>query len=254
MMRGWIFLAVSVVALAAGGTLSFSGYQASSSTITVTSTQSFTTATTVTNSSVSTSSVTTQTTNENDVYDHTVSIQAPSSDHCGFYDDTTYTTLDQGTFRITFSAGNDPVDFWMLTTGQHAAWVAITSCEEARAYNGTVSRVGVSHWDTTVNVPSAGVYYFAFMNSNNHAVSISFAVSRLQTTQTTEILVATNYLTASSTWPTQTLATNQEAVGLGPLFFLGTALLVIGVVVLGFFYIRSRGESADGDTRKTGNT
>lgn len=251
MMKGWIFLVVSVVALAAGGTLSFSGYQASSSTITVTRTQSFMTAMTTTNSSVSISSATTQTTNENDVYDHTYSIDAPGSNYCGYYDDSAYTTLDQGTVRISFSAGNDPVDFWMLTPDQHKAWVAITTCDGDRAYTGTASRMGVTHWDTTVDVPSTGVYYFLFMNSNSHTVSVSLTVSALSITQTTEMLAATSYLTASSTWPTQTLAANQQAAGLGLLFFLGTALLVIGVVVLGFFYVRSRGERVDSGTTNT---
>jgi len=125
----------------------------------------------------------------------------------------------------------------MLTSDQHNARVAITTCTGHQGYTGTASRMGVSQWDTTVNVPSTDVYYFVFENKNSHTVSISLTVSSLQTTQTTEMLAATSYLTASSTWPTQTLASNQQTAGLGPVFFLGTALLVIGVV-LGFFYVR----------------
>ncbi|MGA3406980.1 MAG: hypothetical protein ABSD49_14725 [Candidatus Bathyarchaeia archaeon] len=110
MMKGWIILVISVVALAAGGTLSLSGYQASSSTITVTRTQSLMTAMTMTNVSVSISSATTQITNENDVLHQTLSLDAPGQNYCGLYKDSAYTTLDKGTVRISFSTGNDSVD------------------------------------------------------------------------------------------------------------------------------------------------
>jgi RNA polymerase subunit RPABC4/transcription elongation factor Spt4 len=86
------------------------------------------------------------------------------------------------------------------------------------------------------------------MNSNSHSVWIYLNVNTLFTSQTTETVTATSYLTTSSTWPTQTLVTSQHVAGLGSLFFLGAALLVVGVV-LGFFYVRSRGERATRNTR-----
>ena len=155
-----------------------------------------------------------------------------------------YTTLDPGTYRITFSAGSDPVDFWMLGTNQRSTYVATTTqgCDAVRTISGTVSRMGVTSWDTTVSVSSTDMYYFVFMNSNNDAVSVSLTVSTSSNVQTTEILEATNYLTSSSTWSTQTLAMNQQTQGLSPLFYIGLVLLVAGTV-LGYFYSRSHGEN-----------
>jgi hypothetical protein len=114
------------------------------------------------------------------------------------------------------------------------------------------SRFGVSSWQTTVNVPSTGVYYFVFMNSNDHSVSASLSVTSLTATQTTVILWSSSYSTESSTRPTQTLSTNQQPAGLGVACFLGATFLFVGGVACAFFFVRSRGEmnhSGSGGTR-----
>jgi hypothetical protein len=242
-IKPWVIFIACAAALVTGGMLSVSDYLASSSTITVTSTQPLTTSATITATSVSTSTVTTQTTTGHPLLQKTLNIPSPGGNYCGMYE-SAYTTLDPGTYRITFSAGSDPVDFWMLGTNQRSTYVATTTqgCDAVRTISGTVSRMGVTSWDTTVSVSSTDMYYFVFMNSNNDAVSVSLTVSTSSNVQTTEILEATNYLTSSSTWSTQTLAMNQQTQGLSPLFYIGLVLLVAGTV-LGYFYSRSHGEN-----------
>jgi hypothetical protein len=244
MMRGWVFLLISVVAMAVGGTLFYYGYPASSATITVTQTQSFMPTTTLTNSSVIISTVTTQTTNENEVLDRTLSIPPPSPSYGCVYDDSINTTLDKGVITVTFSAGSDPVDFWIFNAQQHKSWVALGTCTALESVAGTVFRWGANRWETTVYIPVTDLYYFVFMNSNSHTVSISLTVSVQSATQTTEVLTAANYVTTTSTWLTQTSAENPQPAGL--FLFSSVTLLIIGAVALRFFFVRSRDEEGDG--------
>jgi ribosomal protein L40E len=241
---------VSVVALVAGGVLSSVGYQASSATVTVTGTSSFLTATTVTSGSVTTASVTTQTTSQTTLFNPNYNIRSPAGQYGCMYSDA-YTTLDAGPVGVSFSTtGNDQVDFWILNPQQLASWPG--QCQADRAYTTvTASRIGVNHWETTVNIPSSGTYYFRFMNSNDHSVSVSLSVTKPYVTQTTAMLISTSYSTQSSTWPTQTLAVSRQPAGLGVIFFLGVALLIAGVVVFGLSYTRPRRGSLESGGRDT---
>jgi hypothetical protein len=248
MKTALMVLFVCAVVIVTGGGISFAGYQASSATITVTSTQTFLTATTVTSGSVITTTATTPANMQHDILDHTYEIQAPGSQYCGFYDEA-HTTIDPGTVSISFSVtGTEGVDFWMLNSQQWTAWQAITSCSGNEAYQGMASRVAVTHWETSVNVASTDVYYFVFMNLNTHAVSISLTVK-----ETPQVLSLTSYNTQSSTWQTSAMVMNQQPAGLGPFFFLGAILLAIGAVALVFTYMRLHGKQVSSHTRIFGD-
>jgi hypothetical protein len=106
------------------------------------------------------------------------------------------------------------------------------------------SRVGATQWQTTVQVPSTDVYYFVFMNRNNNAITASLSVTQTVVTQTTEPLFMTSYATLSSTWQTSALSPSQQQVGLGPLFFAGLVVLIIGLA--GLLYSRRMGEGGTG--------
>lgn len=245
-----LILAACVIAIVAGGGLSFLGFQASSATVTVTSTQTFPTATTMTSGSITTTTATTEASLQNDVLDHTYNLDAPGTQYCGIYDET-HTTIDPGTLSISFTVnGNDGVDFWMMSSQQWNSWPS--SCKADEAYQGMASRIGVTHWDTTVNVPSTGVYYFVFLNENNHAVSISLSVTRTYVALTTEALFLTSYTTESSTWQTSALAVNQQQAGYGPIFFIGVIILIAGAAGFFFYYSRSREGGGGGEIRTFG--
>jgi len=244
---------ICVAAIVAGSGLSVVGYQASSSMITVTSTQNFPTATTITSGSISTTTEATQSSVQSTIIDYAYSIRSPGTQYCGEWDET-HSTIDQGTVNISFSVtGNYPVDFWMLNPQQYTAWQAISSCSGDEGYSGLTSRIGRAQWDTTVEVPSSGVYYFVFMNENNNAVSISLSVSANYLSQTTEAIFLTSFTTQSSTWQTSALAVNPQQAGLGPVFFLGIVLIAVGAAVFAFSYMRSGGEPRGGETRTFGS-
>jgi len=173
---------------------------------------------------------------------HTFDIKSPGPQYGCIHDEAS-ATLDAGTIYMSISTtGNVSVDFWMLNTEQWLAWRALTTCSGYRATPGIVSRFAVSHWESTVNVPSTGVYYFVFLNSNQYPVSISFTFTAPHFVQATVVLGSTSYATQSSTWRTLMLATTQQPVGLGVIFYLGAVFLVIGVATLVLSYVRSRGE------------
>ena len=246
MKSAFILLTACALAILAGGGLSFVGYEASSATVTVTSTQTFLTAATSTSGIVATTTATTQTGFQSDVLEHSYNIPSPTLGDCGTYDDA-YAKLDPGKLSISFSVtGSDVVDFWVLNAEQWTTWQSINSCSGVESYPGLASIVGVNSWTTNLTVPTSGIYYFVFVNKNAEGVSISISVTEGYTIQTTEAVFSTNYSTLTSTWQTAASTASQQQAGLGLGFFVGAALLIVGGVGAALWYNRTRTRGGNG--------
>ena len=234
-----VALTACVLAIVVGAGLSFEGFEASSATVTITSTESLVTATTMTSGTIRTATATTQTSAQSDVLDHTYDIPSPNpTSECGIYDEAD-AKVDPGTLSISFGVtGNDVVDFWVLNSQQWTTWQSIASCQAVESYPGLASIVNVNRWNTTLGVPATDLYDFVFVNKNTEGVSISLSVKETYFAQTTEELFLTSYATQSSTWLTSALIANQQLAGLGPTFILGVAFLIVGIVGLTFGRMR----------------
>jgi hypothetical protein len=245
MKAAFLVLAACILAIVAGSGLSIAGFQASSATVTVTGIQTFSTATTVTNETIATT--TTQASVQSDVLEHTYNIPSPTTlGNCGMYDNA-YAKLDPGTLSISFTVtGSDVVDFWVLNSQQWTTWQSITDCQAVESYPGLTSILGVNSWTTTLDVPATGIYYFVFLNKNPEGVSISLSVKEGFSVQTTAEIFLTSYSTQSSTWLTSASVASQQPAGLGPAFYLGIALVVVGVVAAFLYYTRKRARETYG--------
>lgn len=91
--------------------------------------------------------------------------------------------IDIGQIHVSFTSAGGPVDFLVLTGKQWSNWREISLKPQADDEIFRVpclgSRFGASSFESTMNIPSDGLYFFVFLNRNEKAVSINLNVGAL---------------------------------------------------------------------------
>ena len=232
MKTGTLLIILAIVTVVAGAGLSFSGYNESLQPVTITSTQSLTTTSTKVMATVRTESIVSMTSSTISIFSDVVEIDPPSKKYCGFYEHVDL-NLDQGTLHVSYSSTGGRVDFWLLNEKQLREWKRIDGCIDLRQVKGVASRFASDSYDFTVDIPSAGLHYFMFLNTGKNPVSITLSVDggtvRTEVTMTQR---STSYSTQEILVPTQSVNTITRSAGFGLLFFSGIALIIIGGIVL----------------------
>ena len=200
--------------------------------MTITSTRSLTTTSTKVIATVRTESIVSVTSSTISIFSDVVEIDPPSKKYCGIYDHVDL-NLDQGTLHVSYSSTGGRVDFWLLNEKQLREWKRINGCIDLRQVKGVASRFASDSYDFTVDIPSAGLHYFMFLNTGKNPVSITLSVDggtvRTEVTMTQR---STSYSTQEILVPTQSVNTITRSAGFGLLFFSGIALIIIGGIVL----------------------
>jgi energy-converting hydrogenase Eha subunit E len=230
---------VSVAIAVVGCGFSFVGYNQSTQIITFTNTQSFTTSSLFTITSLSTAPTSTIISSSSmAVYDN-ILINAADSDSC-YYNGAIH-SLDAGQAQISFLASGGQVHFWMFTESQFSQFKRTFLCIRTGELPSLLESDSLVGQPTSgsVQVPTAGFYYFVFLNWNNRPVSISLTVIQNISTRGLAVNpVVGLYTTGTTTVPTQKVSTIVAPAGLGQLFYLGLAS--IGVVIIILVYDRSQ--------------
>jgi len=222
------FFMLALVLVVVGAGLSYSGYNESLQTLTVTSTQQTTVISTATNP-VTTVTSTFTTSRTEVVLSDTIDLGAPGKKYCGLWD-SRYASVDAGQVHVSFNSIGGPVDFWVLTQVQWEKWNSTSGCDPLLKVPAVASRFGSVSYDFTTNIASSGMYYFVFMNRNDESVYIDLKVDSSH--QEVVLTERTSYSTQSVPRVTETVVVSSNPAGFGLLFFSGMALIIIGGIVL----------------------
>ena len=239
MKVGRVFVMLAVVLAVVGAGLSYSGYNESLQILTVTSTQQTTVTSPRTVSTVSREFVLMTTSSANWILqDEVIDIPAATEPHCG-YIDTRYLSLDAGQVHVSYHTDSTDrrVDFWMMNDDDYTKWFNIRFCQELRTFQGIrkpfVAKLDSSGYEFTTEVPSAGVYYFAFMNEHKYPITVTLNLDAgLQTSEVTLTKATTIYSTQVSPYVTETVTVSTRPVGFGLLFYAGIGLIAVAVIAL----------------------
>ncbi len=118
--------------------------------------------------------------------------------------------LTAGQVHISYTTAGDSVTFWLLTPDDYARWKALEGCDEEWGFRGVdklfVFKSGSA--DFTAQIPSSGKYPFIFMNADKYrAAKIVFNVDAgVRETQSTRTSVRTVYSTQLTTLTTESTA------------------------------------------------
>lgn len=233
MKMSGILVTLAVVLVVIGAGLSYVGYNESLQSVTQTSIRSFTVTSMTTEASTVTESIVITTSSTDWILqDEIFDLQAPGQAYCGYWSSAN-ATLEAGEVHVSYSTDGRPVEFWMLSPGDYVKWKAVKTCQNAWNYHGIVSKSSKAE-DLTVSVPSDGLYYFVFMNTNKYdaivvTLNVDAGIKQNEYTVTNEHTV---YSTGQAIFPTQTVTTSVQPGVVGSLLYLGIALIVVAVVVL----------------------
>ena len=231
---GSVLVALAVVLAVLGAGASYSGYNESMRTLTVTSTEAHTVTSTETVASTSTKSFVMTTRSTNWIFDGEVISLDPAGQHyCGLYD-TRALSLDAGQVHVSYRTDGKIVDFWLLTAADFKRWDAARSCTQVLAIYGVAHKYEANAFESTVALASGGDYYIIFMNENKNypvvvTLDVDTGIQERQFTVTTESVM---YSTHQTVYPTQVVAAVARPAGLGLLFFSGVGLIVVAAIVL----------------------
>jgi ribosomal protein L40E len=243
-----VLVGLAVVLAVIGAGLSYTGYNESLQSLTVTGTRSFTVTSLTTVASISTESAV-MTTISTDwlLQEEVIDLPAGGQAYCGYYG-YRILSLDAGQVHVSYHTDGRPVSFWLLNERDFQRWKGLRGCEQPLYFKeGVAFKFKSGTYEFTTAVPSTGEYYFLFFNDDkSHGVVVTLNVDA--GTQQTEYTVTnehTVYSTEQTIYPTQTMTFSTEPVGIGALFYSGIGLIVVAVVLLGVSRIRgSRPSSA----------
>jgi hypothetical protein len=91
------------------------------------------------------------------------------------------------------------------------------------------TKLGVSSFDSTIDIPSDGVYYFTFQNTHDQLVSVDLNVEASH--QKIMVNEHTSYSTKSSPYVTETVVVGPQPAGFGLLFYSGIILIIAGGLI-----------------------
>ena len=237
-------LAIILAVLGAG--LSYSGYNGSQ-VLTVTSSQPMTATSTVTVASTSSELVLMTTSSMNWILqDEVIAIPAGQTQvYCG-YTDSRHVYLETGQVHVSYSTESEyhHVDFWMMNEDDYTRWSNLRHCSDILSYQSTsrpfVAKLGRSGYEFTTEIGSAGTYYFAFMNENRFAITVTLNVDAgMQTSEVTLTKATTVYSTQVSPYVTEKVTVSTRPVGFGLLFYAGIGLIAVAVIALVISRMRS---------------
>jgi len=231
---GAILVALAVVLAVLGAGASYSGYNESMRTLTVTSTESLTVTSTETVASTSTETFVMTTHSTNWILEGEVISLDPAGQHyCGLYD-TRALSFDAGQVHVSYRTDGKVVDFWLLTAADFKRWDAARSCTQVLAIYGVAHKYDSNAFESTVALASGGDYYIIFMNENkNYPVVVTLDVDTgMQEGRFTVTTESVMYSTHETVYPTQVVAAVVRPAGLGLLFFSGVGLIVVAAIVL----------------------
>lgn len=226
-----VVLAVVLAVLGAGA--SYTGYNESLQTLTMTSTQSLTATSTETITSTSTESYAVTTAGVDWLLQgEIISLQATSPAYCGWYD-YRHLTLDPGNVHVSFRTDGRAVEYWVLTQADYDRMTREGTC---RAFTETKGLVrGTSNGEEfTVAIPSSGEYYFLFSNTSTYnavtvTLDVDLGMQQHVSTVTSEHII---YSTMQTEFPTQTITSSTRPAGFGLLFYSGIGLVLVSAVIL----------------------
>jgi len=129
------------------------------------------------------------------------------------------------------------VDFWMMNEADYTRWGNLRYCSEVRGFHGNgrpfVAKLSNSGYEFTADVPSAGTYYFAFMNGNPYSVDITLnADMGVQTSEVTITRETTYYSTQEKPYVTEQVTPSTGPGGFGVLFYAGIGLIAVAAIAL----------------------
>jgi len=231
-----VFVMLAVVLAVVGAGLSYSGYNESLQVLTVTSTQQTTVTSPRTVSTVSREFVLMTTSSTNWILqDEIIDIPAGTTQvYCG-YTASRHVSLESGQVRVSYSTESEyhHVNFWMMNEDDYTRWSNLRYCEQLLAFRGIATKMGRSGYEFTTEIGSAGTYYFAFMNENRFAITVTLNVDAgMQTSEVTLTKATTVYSTQVSPYVTEKVTVGTHPVGFGLLFYAGIGLIAVAAVVL----------------------
>ena len=243
MKAGSVLLALALVLAVLGAGLSYSGYNESLRTLTVTTSQPITATSTVTVASTSRELVLMTTSSMSwALQDEVIEIPAGTTQvYCG-YTDSRHVYLETGQVHVSYSTESiyHHVDFWMLTEDQWTRWSNLRYCSQLLAFQGTVTKMSRSGYEFTTEIGSAGTYYFVFMNENRYPITVTVNVDAgMQTSEVTLTKATTVYSTQVSPYVTEKVTSSVVPAGFGLLFYAGIGLIIVAVVALAISRMRS---------------
>jgi hypothetical protein len=229
-MGGLLVVSAIVIAIVGAG-LSYSGYNQSLQITTATRTLQVTATSTISSAVATVTSTSTESGTEA-VLSDTIYLPAPGSDYCG-WGDWRYVSIGPGQVHVTFSSGGRLVDFWVLTSEQWSNWdktfLSRNGCTKVLRMPSLATKLGVSSFDSTIDIPSDGVYYFTFQNTHGQPVSVDLSVEASY--QKIMVNEHTSYSTKSSPYVTETVVVGPQPAGFGLLFYSGIVLIIAGGLI-----------------------
>jgi len=230
-----------IVLAVLGAGLTFLGYNVSLQTLTVTSTQPFTTTSMRTITSVSTETHVMTTSGGESILSGSYDIQGEGKTGWYCYSRHFHMELDAGQVHVAYDSANGPVDFWFMNENQWMQYDAKRTCDQLREVSGIAHSFGPWHYETTVTIPSSGTYHVVFLNKNKQDLSITVNVDTVaQQTVVTKTEKHTYYSTEQSPFTTEAVTAGTQRAQFGVLFYGGIGLVVIAVVVLALSTMRRK--------------
>ena len=220
-------VALALVLVALGASLSFSGYNESLQIMTSTETRSYTATLTRTIVLTSTESFVTKTTSANDLRNWIyLSRILPAAGQKYCYYDFRVLNLTKGQVHVTVAGAV----FWVLSPGDYERWVGRGTCEDAALFEGGLKVPA----NGLVEVPASGPYYFVFLSPSQLSSPplILLTVNSIWEGQVTVTIGRTSYLMQQTAFPTRTVTLSTQPAGFGLIFYMGTGLIVVAGVAL----------------------
>ena len=199
MKTGSVLVVLAILFVVLGTGLSYSEYNESSQTVTLTTVRSYTTTELSVTSTRSTVWL---------VKGQVIDLAAAGQVNCASYFFGSM-NLTAGQVHISYTIGGmpgDAVSFWLLTPDDYVKWKALVGCDEEWSFK-SVDKLFVfqsGSADFTAQIPSSGKYPFIFMNADKiRAAKIVFnvdaGVREIQSTRTSVRTVNSTQLTTLTT-------------------------------------------------------